>query len=70
MEYIDYVAGLFTFLSIYLFSIKHKYAIDIHLITCFLWMIYGYIDSQTGLLLTNVGLFLINVLNYKKYKKN
>ena len=70
MAYLGYVATLITFLSIYLYNKKHKFAPDVHIATCSLWLCYGVNLSLFEIVITNVVLLGLTIKSYKQYKRS
>lgn len=65
----DYIAALLDLLQLYLLGIKNKYGFIIGACANVAWVTYMFMTNSTyGLLLITVPAFILNIVNFYKWK--
>lgn len=69
--YLDWIAGIFELLGIYIVGNKNKIGFLFAIACNILWVIYVLINKTTyGLLPVVLSAFIINIRNYRKWSKD
>jgi hypothetical protein len=67
----DYIAALLDLLQLYLLGLKNKYGFVIGAMANVAWVTYMIVTNSTyGLLLITVPAFILNIINFYKWKNN
>lgn len=65
----DYIAALLDLLQLYLLGLKNKYGFVVGAMANIAWITYMFLSNSTyGLLLITIPAFILNIINFYKWK--
>lgn len=67
--FLDYIAAAFALLGVYIIGNKSKYGFLICMISGLIWCFVAYHTKVYGLYLEVIPMFILNIRNFKKWRK-